>query len=182
MAVQAVASSEAGATHPNEPDGFEAFAGDLHPRLVQAVELYCGDLGVAEDAAQEALAVALERWERVKAAASPDAYVMRIAMNSANAWYRRLRTRRRHGSAEAKSNSVRDDDQAEVLALRAALAQLPQRQRQAVVLRYFGDFSVEETAASMKCAEGTVRALTSQAVSGLRQRLGAEWEEPTNAT
>ena len=55
--------------------------------------------------------------------------------------------------------------------LRATLADLPDRQREAVVLRFFEDLSVEETAAAMKCAEGTVKATVHQALRSLRNRL-----------
>jgi RNA polymerase sigma-70 factor (ECF subfamily) len=55
--------------------------------------------------------------------------------------------------------------------LRATLADLPDRQREAVVLRFFEDLSVEETAAAMKCAEGTVKATVHQALRSLRNRM-----------
>ena len=67
-------------------------------------------------------------------------------------------------------------DPSERLALRAVVAGLPRRQREAVVLRYLVDLSVSETAAVMGCAEGTVRALTSQALSSLRTQLGPTFE------
>jgi RNA polymerase sigma factor (sigma-70 family) len=58
--------------------------------------------------------------------------------------------------------------------VRAAVATLPSRQRAAVVLRYFNDLSVADTAEILGCAEGTVKALTSQAVANLRRSIGAE--------
>ena len=56
-------------------------------------------------------------------------------------------------------------------ALRLTLAQLPDRQREAVVLRYFEDLSVEETARVMGCAAGTVKATVHQALRSLRIRM-----------
>ena len=56
--------------------------------------------------------------------------------------------------------------------LRAVLGDLPQRQREAVVLRFFEELSVEDTAAAMNCAPGTVKATVHQALRALRQRLG----------
>ena len=44
----------------------------------------------------------------------------------------------------------------------------PPAEREAVVFRYFGQLSVRETATAMGCAEGTVRALTSQGIAALR--------------
>jgi RNA polymerase sigma-70 factor (ECF subfamily) len=55
--------------------------------------------------------------------------------------------------------------------LRAVLADLPERQREAVVLRFFEELSVEDTATAMNCATGTVKATVHQALRALRQRL-----------
>jgi RNA polymerase sigma factor (sigma-70 family) len=64
--------------------------------------------------------------------------------------------------------------------VRRALAALPARQREAVVLRYVLDLSVDETAQRMGCAAGTVRALTSQGIARLRRCPGlSDLEEPT---
>jgi len=56
-------------------------------------------------------------------------------------------------------------------ALRRTLSDLPDRQREAIVLRYFEDLSVEETARLMGCAAGTVKATVHQALRSLRKRL-----------
>jgi RNA polymerase sigma-70 factor (ECF subfamily) len=55
--------------------------------------------------------------------------------------------------------------------LRVLLASLPDRQREAIVLRFFEELSVEETALAMKCAPGTVKATVHQALRALRQKL-----------
>ena len=55
--------------------------------------------------------------------------------------------------------------------LHATLAGLPDRQREAILLRFFEELSVEETAAAMACAPGTVKATVHQALRSLRQRL-----------
>ena len=55
--------------------------------------------------------------------------------------------------------------------LRATLDQLPDRQREALLLRFFEDLSVEETAAAMQCAPGTVKATVHQALRRLREKL-----------
>jgi RNA polymerase sigma factor (sigma-70 family) len=57
--------------------------------------------------------------------------------------------------------------------LRRMLDDLPLRQREAVVLRYFEDLSVEQTAAAMGCAEGTVKATVHQALLALQHRFHA---------
>jgi RNA polymerase sigma-70 factor, ECF subfamily len=55
--------------------------------------------------------------------------------------------------------------------LRSVLADLPDRQREAIVLRFLEELSVEQTAAAMGCAQGTVKATVHQALRSLRQRL-----------
>jgi RNA polymerase sigma-70 factor (ECF subfamily) len=56
--------------------------------------------------------------------------------------------------------------------VRKLLGELPERQREAVVLRFFEDLSVDETAKLMGCAAGTVKATVHQALRSLRKRLG----------
>lgn len=63
------------------------------------------------------------------------------------------------------------DDAEQREAVRAVLSDLPDRQREAIVLRFFEDMSVEQTAATMGCAEGTVKATVHQALRSLKQRL-----------
>jgi RNA polymerase sigma-70 factor (ECF subfamily) len=55
--------------------------------------------------------------------------------------------------------------------LREVLEELPERQREAVLLRFFEDLSVEETAKAMDCAAGTVKATVHQALATLRRKL-----------
>lgn len=59
----------------------------------------------------------------------------------------------------------------EIESLRAMLAALPDRQREAVVLRFFEDMSVDQTAEAMGCAPGTVKATVHQALRALRRKL-----------
>jgi RNA polymerase sigma-70 factor (ECF subfamily) len=151
-----------------------AFVQVEHPRIVGALALYCGDLDLAEELAQEALARACRDWTHVTTLRSPGAWTHRVAINLANSWYRRRaaeqRARARHGPSDDGIGP--EADPADVLALRAAVAGLPRRQRAAIVLRYFTDLSVAETAVALGCAEGTVKSLTWKGVAGLRAVLG----------
>jgi DNA-directed RNA polymerase specialized sigma24 family protein len=61
-----------------------------------------------------------------------------------------------------------DLDRASVLAVRDALATLPTAQRQALILRYFADLSVRDTAKAMRCPENTVKTHTRRALDALR--------------
>lgn len=64
----------------------------------------------------------------------------------------------------------------DVLMVRAAVAALPPRQRTAVVLRHLADLPVREVAGVLGCAEGTVKALTSQGLTAMRERLRVQEE------
>jgi RNA polymerase sigma factor (sigma-70 family) len=60
-----------------------------------------------------------------------------------------------------------------------ALAQLPSRQRRTVVLRYFAELSVEETASDLGCSTGTVKSQTSAALRKLDALLSPTFNDTT---
>ena len=99
-----------------------------------------------------------------------------MALNLARSTLRRTaaerRARQRHGAPLAAGPA----DDADRLAVRAAVRALPDRQRTALVLRYYADLPAAEVAALMGCTDGTVRALTHQAIVSLR-RTGGLLEE-----
>lgn len=157
-----------------------AFCEREYPRLVGALSLYChADHGLAEELAQEALARICRDWARVARLRSPGAWAHRVAINLANSWYRRRAAERRARTRAGPSSEVHHDpDAADAAALRAALAALPRRQREAVVLRHYADLPVAEVAVLMGCAEGTVKALTHQGLARLRLQLTDTEEVP----
>lgn len=150
-----------------------AFCRDLHPRLVGALALHCGDRDVAAELAQETLARVWERWSTVERHEAPEAWAFRVAFNLAASRYRRRAAERRaHGRVGAAE--AHEPDAADAVAVRAAVAALPPRQRAALVLRYFADLSVERTADVLGCRPGTVKSLTSQAIVSLRDHFEVE--------
>lgn len=152
---------------------FSAFCEGEHPRLVGALSLYCGDAGVAQELAQDALARACRDWPRVRRLDAPGAWTHRVAINLANSLFRRraaeARARSRlNGTATPAAAPV---DPATAIALRNAVASLPRRPRTALILRYYVDLPVREVAALMGCPEGTVKTLTGRAIASLRRLL-----------
>ena len=150
----------------------------LRPRLVGSLTLYCGDRGVAEDLAQEALARAWGRWRHVSALDAPERWVYRTAFNLARSRFRRLAVERRvHRLAPVAAPLP---DTATAVAVRAAVSALPPRQRAAIVARYYLDLDVAASADLLGCQPGTVKALTHQAISSLRRAgLTVPEEVPT---
>lgn len=157
----------------------EAFCEDYHPTLVGSLALYVGDRLLAEELAQEALLRAFRRWERVARLDSPKGWVWRVAINIANSHFRRRAVARRAQTRlqGSRSESVSPPDVAWRVSIVAAVAELPDRQREAVVLRYVHDLSAEEAGARMGASADAVRSLTKRAVATLRAQFTAELTE-----
>jgi RNA polymerase sigma factor (sigma-70 family) len=149
---------------------FDTFCRALGPRLVGSLVLYCGDRTGAEELAQEALARAFERWDRVGVMASPEAWTYRVAFNLARSTFRRqaVEWRAERALRSDPGHAPVDPDADTAVAVRAAVAALAPRQRAAIVARYYAGLNVAETAQALHCAEGTVKALTHQAIANLR--------------
>jgi RNA polymerase sigma factor (sigma-70 family) len=146
----------------------EEFCERVYPRLVRSMAVYTGDVGLAEELAQESLLRAWERWDQVEVMAAPQMWVYRTALNLARSTFRRRGAERRaNRRASAGERQARAADPADVVAVRSEIVRLPARQRAVLVLRFQGDLSVEDTAAVMRCAPGTVKALTHQAIDRL---------------
>lgn len=153
-------------------DALDAFILSEHSRLVGLLALQVGRIDVAEELAQDAMARLSQHWPRVGDMAHRRAWLNRVAINLANSWLRRryaeARANRRHGPEQ----SVTEHAHADVLATRQAVSHLPERERTAIVLRYYEELTVAETAAFMGCPEGTVKSLTHRAIKRMRDQAG----------
>jgi RNA polymerase sigma-70 factor (ECF subfamily) len=154
------------------PGTAEDFCIAEYPRLVGSLILFTGDADLAADLAQEALARAIRHWSRLEKMTSPGAWVHRVALNLAKrAGAKKQREQivcERLAALQAASVQAEADS---ALVVRAAVLGLPERQRAAIVLRYYADLPVAEVAQIMRIAEGTVRALTHQGTEKLRLLL-----------
>lgn len=153
-----------------------SFCSEIRAGLVGALALYCGDRGVAEELAQEALVRTWERWNRIEA---PRAFTYHVAFNLARSSLRRRGAERRaKARMRSRAPTVGDPlDSTTAMALRQAVRALPERQRTAIVARFYADMTVAEASVAMGCAHGTVKALTSQAIANLR-RSGFAVDDP----
>jgi RNA polymerase sigma-70 factor (ECF subfamily) len=161
---------------PTEPRSlsFAQFFEREHLRLGRAIFLLTGDRDEAEDLVQEALARAYERWDRVSQMGEPAAYVYRIASNLHR---RRSRTRLRQRTL-VERRIVQDSDPGDVADARmdvlAALAMLPQDQRDALVLVEMFGFDTETAAQALGIRPVSVRVRLHRARLRLRDVLGGE--------
>jgi RNA polymerase sigma-70 factor (sigma-E family) len=147
---------------------FDEFVVGRSAALLRTAVLLTGDRYDAEDLVQTALLRTARHWPR--ALENPDAYVRRVLVNLA---YDRSRQRRRHPEVpgdvpDRAVDAGQGEDRDELLRM---LAELPARQRATVVLRFWEDLSVAETATLLGCSEGTVKSTTSKALANLREVL-----------
>jgi RNA polymerase sigma-70 factor (ECF subfamily) len=149
------------------PPDLTAFCNAEWSRLVGALSLYTGDAVLAEELAQEAVARLCRHWTKVAKMDAPAAWLHRVARNLAHSHFRRARVAAR-AAERARSSTVVSDD-ADAIVLRTAVAALPPRERDAIVLRYYVGCSVRETAVALGCPEGTVKTLTHRAIALLRE-------------
>lgn len=138
--------------------------------LLRSSMLLTGSQDRAEDLVQETLTRLIPQWERVATAESPLAYVRRSMIN------RYLSQRRLMSSRDISVRDVPEhvmtSDVAGDVALRIAahelLGTLSDKQRAAVVLRYFHDLPDAEIAAVLGCRVATVRSMIRRALGALR--------------
>ncbi len=155
-------------------DSFEDYVRASGPRLKRLAFLLTGDLNEAEDLLQSAYAKAMPHWTKISGYDVPDAYMRRVMVSIRTSWWRRSRGREtlvpeipELGAGAASVTDAVVDSQVLLAALRA----LPDRQRAAVVLRYWCDLSEAEAALTMGCSIGTVKSTTSKGLARLRAGL-----------
>jgi RNA polymerase sigma-70 factor (sigma-E family) len=152
-----------------EPVSFDAFVAARYASLVRAAYLLTGDRGHAEDLVQSALLRAYPAWGR-GGPEHPEAYVRTVMVRLALRW----RNRRWRGEVptaelpDLPDLPLRERDGADPGPVRDALRALPVDQRAVLVLRFYEQLSVEETAAVLRIRPGTVRSRTSRALAALR--------------
>jgi RNA polymerase sigma-70 factor (sigma-E family) len=161
------------------PDADEAqFREYVEARMVtlrRTAYLVCGDWQVAEDAVAVALGKLYVHWARANASTNLDAYVRRMVMRSIVDEWRRP-WRREHSVeyvvSPAESAQPPTEDR---MMLIGALAKMPPRRRAVLVLRFFEDLSVEETAEALGISHGTVKSQTARGLAALRDLLPDEF-------
>jgi RNA polymerase sigma-70 factor (sigma-E family) len=137
--------------------------------------LLTGDREMAEDIVQDAFVRLVGRFVHLRDEQAFPAYLNRTIVNLARLRFRRGRVERAYLQAQplpAAAGGESDVEGTDQLA--TALRALPERQRAAVVLRFYLDLSVERTAEVMRCRPGTVKALVFKGLGNLRDVIGDE--------
>lgn len=145
--------------------GLEAVYAAHRDRLRRLAYLLTGRREVAEDLVQEAFVRLHQHWDTVDA---PAGYVRTVLSRLCADWRRRSALAGTHERWLAPGASVPDPELDETWAL---LDRLPADQRAVLVLRFYEDLSVEDTAAALGCRSATVRTRTHRALARLRKEM-----------
>ncbi|MFI6831539.1 sigma-70 family RNA polymerase sigma factor [Kribbella sp. NPDC050241] len=154
---------------------FDDFARVGSPRLLGAARLLLGDPQLAEDLTQETLIRVYRSWPSIRVDAAIDSYAYRTLVRLVHR--RRMRGFHRR---EVPTSLVPDQVVGEVDSdhraplVRACLLELPARQRATLVLRFYADLSVEDTAKAMRCTPGTVKSQTAKGLRNLKALMTSD--------
>lgn len=150
---------------------FTEFVHASWPSLYRTAYLMLGDRSEAEDLVQTTLAKTYASWSKVRDVNAAPGYARTVLVNTASSWFRKKSWRNELASLTLPE-PTHDPDHSDRPAVIGALRHLPPRQRAVIVLRYYEDQSVAQTAAALGCSEGTVKSQTSDALARLRTLLG----------
>lgn len=159
---------------------FAEFVRATGTQLHRAALLLTADHHLAEDLTQTTYARVFASWRRVERAENPVAYARTMLLNVFLS-HRRLRRNSELPTDPflGPDRPAPDDDPTTRLDLLAALAALPPHDRAVLVLRYWEDRSVAETARDLGMTETTVRTRSRRALQRLRPLVGADLTERT---
>ncbi len=155
------------------PEFAEAFH-ELYPRARRLAYRILGNASEAEDAAAEALTRALVAWRRVGQLPYREAWVLRVTANVA---IDARRKRQRAAEDEVVVPAGEAEDVTDLrLALAAALAALPRRQREVIALHHLVGLREAEIASCLGVSLGAVKKHGHRGMARLRTALGQEWD------
>ena len=156
---------------PVDEAEFRQFIAARIEPLRRTAYLLCRDWHTADDLVAITIGKLVRHWRRVNRVENVDAYVRRVLLR---VWLdeRRRPWRRESPTADLPEPRPVPGPDAGVVADRAALldllAQLPPQRRAVVVLRFYCDMSVEDTAEALGISEGTVKSQASRGLAALR--------------
>lgn len=152
---------------------FAAFYDATWDHTVACAVAITGDLGAAEDVAQEAYIRAWPRWSQLQHYDEPSAWVRKVALRQAVSRWRRHRVARTFLLRSRPPELVAGPDET-TMDLARALAKIPEVQRRAVVMHHLAGLAVSEIADVEHCPTGTVKARLARGRAALARILGPE--------
>lgn len=144
--------------------------------VIAQIYLTCGNLTEAQDCAQEAFTRAWEHRKKLAVHPNPEAWVRTTAHRLSISRWRKARRSLLLGD-RTPDTPVDGPDVTSNVALREALAQLPEPTRHVVVLHYLHDLSIAQISEEISAPEGTIKARLHRGRAALAQLLGTP--EPT---
>lgn len=143
--------------------------------LVGLAALLLRDVTSCEDVVQEAFVRLYASWPRLRDPDKAEAYLRQAVVNLARSRLRRLAVARKHEPLPGPDGASAEDlayAGFERDAVVAAIQRLPRRQREAVVLRFWGDLTQEQAAQAMGVSVGAVKSYLSRGLDALERDLG----------
>jgi RNA polymerase sigma-70 factor (sigma-E family) len=148
---------------------FANYVTAVRARLRRQAYLLCGDWYEADDLVQDALVAVYRRWPALTRRTELDGYTHTVLVRRFLSVRRHLRWRREIPQATPPDRPQRREDTIEEhVTLTARLRRLPPRQRAVLVLRFYNDLSIAQTAAILGVSPGTVASQTHKALAALR--------------
>ncbi len=151
------------------PSSFDALYREHAPAATRLALLLTGDAALAEDLVQDAFVRVAARHDVMRDRDAFGPYLTRAVANAAKSHFRHQYVVRKHAPRFAVVRVDAQPDTATRDMLWDALLQLPERQRAAIVLRYYEGLNEGEIAATLGCARGTVKAWLSRGLAKLRK-------------
>ena len=164
-------------TKPDRDVVMEQLFRDHYSSLVRLAYCLIGDRAAAEDAAQEAFVSLHRHWDGVRDSGAVVAYLRRATINQCRTAQRRLirgrgalaRLPSRVDAASSEDSAVERDERRR---LSAAIRELPARQREVLVCRYFLEMSEAATSEALEIGVGSVKQHAHRARTALHAMMG----------
>ena len=148
------------------PGAFEVLYQRHWTPLVRLAFLMTGSRELAEDVVQDAFVGLQRAWSTVDL---PPAYLRRSVVNGVRGQMRRQSTAERRFPLSVVEDVDADTEDPEDDRLWRLLGRLPDRQRHALVLRYYQDLAIEDVARLLDCPLGTAKSLIHRGLSRLQE-------------
>ncbi|MCX4550857.1 SigE family RNA polymerase sigma factor [Streptomyces sp. NBC_01387] len=148
---------------------FREFAEARQASLRRSAYLLCGDWHQAQDLTQTTLMKLYAAWGRVRRDGNVEAYARTILTRTFIDQYRKALWREEPVEDVPDLPSAEADVPEMRLVMRSALMELPPRYRAVLVLRYWEDWSVEQTAEALRVTPGTVKSQSARGLARLRR-------------